>query len=74
LVFQFSQIILIFVRWQKTALLFFFGVGFSRWQKNECAVYAAGFFSSNVQFFCNFRIMHNSFIGAVLLHNISLFG
>jgi len=37
-------------RLQETALLFFLSVGFSRWQKNKCAVCAVGFFSSNVQF------------------------
>jgi hypothetical protein len=40
---------MIFLRWKETALLFFM-----RWmkclEKNKCAVCAAGFFSSNVQF------------------------
>jgi hypothetical protein len=30
-------------RWQETALLFFLSVGFSRWQKNKCAVCALAF-------------------------------
>jgi len=43
----------------KNSSFIFFSFGIKRWQKNECAVCAVGFFSSNVQFYHDFRIMHN---------------
>jgi hypothetical protein len=42
LIFKFSQIILNFVRWQKTALLVFLDLAFMS-AKTKCAVCAAGF-------------------------------
>jgi len=46
----------------KKLLFYFFSVGFSRWQKNKCAVCALAFLAIISMVCTIFRIMHNFLI------------
>ncbi len=48
-------------RWEETALLFFLSVGFSRWQKNKCAVLALAFLVQMFNFSTIFTL-HTTFM------------